>query len=110
MMEKITLDQVAVTGLPLYEMQQLFQLSGEYSDIKISYITLLPGKRVPERGVGAHEQDEYSFFVEGEVYTESGGFAGICRQGEATLIPRGEAHWCENRTGKPCRLVCVLAK
>ncbi len=109
-MEKVTLDQIPVTGLPLYEMQQLFHLTGTYSDIKISYITLLPGKRVPTSGTGAHEQDEYSFFAEGEVYTESGGFQGICRQGEATLISRGEHHWCENRTDKPCRLICVLAK
>ncbi|HHY52039.1 MAG TPA: cupin domain-containing protein [Clostridiales bacterium] len=109
-MEKVVLEQVPVTGLPLYEMQQLFHLTGNYSDIRISYITLLPGKRVPESGTGAHEQDEYSFFIEGEVYTESGDYKGVCRQGEATLIPRGERHWCENRTDKPCRLVCVLAK
>lgn len=109
-MEKIALKDVAITGLPLYEMQQLFHLKGSYEDIKISYITLLPGQRVPETGTGVHEEDEYSFFTEGEVYTESGDFRGICGQGEATLIPKGERHWCENRTDKPCRLVCVLAK
>ncbi len=27
---------------------------------------------------------------------------------EAILIPRGEAHWCENRTDKPCRLICIM--
>ncbi len=109
-MEKISLDQIPVTGLPLYEMRQLFRASGNFSDVKISYITLLPGNRVPVSGTGVHQEDEYSFFLEGEVYTESGGFQGICRKGDATLIPRGEAHWCENRTDKPCRLVCVLTK
>lgn len=109
-MEKIDVGGVPITGLPLYEMQQLFRASGAYTDMKMSYITLLPGRRVPATGTGAHEEDEYSFFLEGEVYTESGGFRGICRAGEATLIPRGEAHWCENRTDKPCTLVCVLLK
>jgi len=108
--EKIRLDSTPLTGLPLYEMQQLFNTSGSFSHMSISYITLLPGKRVPVSGSGVHEEDEYSFFLEGEVYTESGNFQGICRAGEATLIPRGEHHWCENRTDRPCRLLCVLIK
>ena len=41
---------------------------------------------------------------------ESGEFKGMCGAGEATLIPRGERHWCENRSDKPCRLVCVMLK
>lgn len=107
-MKKINLDEVEITGLPLYEMQTPFSLKGEYKDIKMSYITLLPGQRVPKEGMGAHKEDEYSFFVEGEVYTESGDFKGICGKGDVTLIPKGEEHWCENRTDKPCRLVCVM--
>jgi mannose-6-phosphate isomerase-like protein (cupin superfamily) len=109
-MEKIKLDNIPVTGLPLYEMQKLFTASGSFSSVSISYITLLPGHRVPTSGTGVHEQDEYSFFLEGEVYTESGDFKGVCKAGEGTLIPRGERHWCENRTDRPCRLLCVLVK
>jgi mannose-6-phosphate isomerase-like protein (cupin superfamily) len=109
-MEKIKRDGIPVTGLPLYEMQRLFNASGSFDNVSISYITLLPGHRVPASGTGAHEQDEYSFFLEGEVYTESGDFQGTCRAGEGTLIPRGEHHWCENRTSLPCRLLCVLVK
>jgi mannose-6-phosphate isomerase-like protein (cupin superfamily) len=109
-MEKIRLDSVPVTGLPLYEMQRIFSASGSYSQVSVSYITLLPGRRVPVSGTGVHAEDEYSFFLEGEVYTESGDFQGVCRAGEGTLIPRGEYHWCENRTDSPCRLLCVLVK
>jgi mannose-6-phosphate isomerase-like protein (cupin superfamily) len=109
-MEKIKLDQIPVGGLPLYEMQRLFGASGTFTDMSFSYITLLPGKRVPDSGVGFHAEDEYSFFLEGEVYTESGAYKGMCSAGEGTLIPRGETHWCENRSDKPCRLVCVLLK
>lgn len=109
-MEKIKLDHIPVTGLPLYEMQRLFNVSGSFSNISINYITLLPGVRVPESDTGVHSEDEYSFFLDGEVYTESGNFKGVCRAGEGTLIPRGEHHWCENRTDRPCHLLCVLAK
>ena len=107
-MEKITLDSIPVTGLPLYEMQRLFSASGSFATMSMSYITLLPGQRVPENGTGVHAEDEYSFCLEGEVYTESGTFQGICRTGEGTLIPHGEHHWCENRTDRPCRLLCVM--
>ena len=48
--------------------------------------------------------------IRDRVYTESGEFKGMCGAGEATLIPRGERHWCENRSDKPCRLVCVMLK
>jgi len=109
-MTKIPLSEVPLTGMPLYEMQKVFQTSDSFSDATISVVTLLPGRRVPTEGTGRHEEDEYAIFIEGEVYTESGGFAGLCKMGEATLIPRGEAHWCENRTDKPCKLICVLLK
>ncbi|NLF35212.1 MAG: cupin domain-containing protein [Clostridiales bacterium] len=109
-MTKKRLADVEKTGLPLYEMQTLFQAARPLEDVKVSYITLLPGKRVPEQGTGAHAEDEYSFFLEGEVYTESGEFQGVCGPGDATLIPRGEAHWCENRTDRPCRILCLMAK
>ena len=109
-MRKIKLDQLPIGGLPHYEIQHLFNDSGSFTDMSISYITLLPGRRVPESGTGFHAEDEYSFFLEGEVYTESGDFKGMCGAGEGTLIPRGERHWCENRGDKPCRLVCVMLK
>lgn len=109
-MQKLSLGDLPITGLPLYEMQRIFQTAGAHSEVTISLVTLLPGRRVPTEGTGRHDEDEYSVFIEGEVYTESGDFHGICRAGEATLIPRGEAHWCENRTDQPCRLLCVLVK
>ena len=109
-MEKIVYDQLPVVGPPLFELRSLFQASGEFRQMKFSCITLLPGKRVPETGESVHDEDEYSFFLEGEVYTVSGDYTGVCGAGEGTLIPKGERHWCENRTDKPCRLVCVMLK
>ncbi|MGI6497305.1 MAG: cupin domain-containing protein [Oscillospiraceae bacterium] len=109
-MKKIQLNECPMIGLPLYEMQQLFGASGDFSGMSISYITLLPGRRVPTSGTGVHTGDEYSFFLEGEVYTESGDYKGVCQAGEGTLIPRGERHWCENRTDRPCRLLCVMVE
>ena len=109
-MEKIVLQDIPAKGLPLYELRRLFTASGSFTDMSFSLITLLPGQRVPETGDGCHEEDEYSFFLEGEVYTVSGDYTGVCGAGEGTLIPRGEHHWCENRTDRPCRLVCVMLK
>ena len=102
------LAQVPVNGLPLFEIQKVYNVQGDFSAMSFSLITLLPGQRVPAEGFSCHTQDEYSIFLEGCVYTESGDYKGDCGQGEATLIPRGEHHWCENRTDKPCKLVCTM--
>lgn len=107
-MEKIKLADVPVKGLPLFEIQKVYNVQGDFFSMSFSLITLLPGQRVPADGFSCHQEDEYSIFLEGTVYTESGGFKGDCGVGEATLIPKGETHWCENRTDKPCRLVCVM--
>lgn len=80
------------------------------SKISFSLITIHPGSRVPEVGDGFHSGDEYSYFLEGEVYTVSGDDVGTVGAGMATLIPRGEHHWCENRTDKPCTLVCMMVE
>lgn len=109
-MELIHVPNVEPHGLPLYEMRELFHIEGGYTDAKWSLITILPGSRVPETGDGFHDADEYSYFLEGEVYTESGRDIGVVGKGMATLIPKGEHHWCENRTDKPCTLVCLMVK
>lgn len=109
-MKKISLSDIPKTGAPLYEMQTLAQLEGPTGGVSMSYITLLPGKRVPTEDFSCHDADEYSFFISGSVYTEAGGFKGECAAGEATLIPMGEKHWCENRTNEPCVIVCALVK
>ena len=109
-MKKIFSHDIPAKTLSHFELPWYFTASGSFTDMSFSLITLLPGQRVPETGDGCHEEDEYSFFLEGEVYTVSGDYTGVCGAGEGTLIPRGERHWCENRTDKPCRLVCVMLK
>lgn len=107
-MKMIHLKDIPHDGLPLFDRQMVFNSTGEFSKMSFSLITLLPGQRVPEEGYGFHTEDEYSIFIEGEVYTESGDFTGNIKSGEATLIPKGERHWCENKTNKPCILACVM--
>jgi len=109
-MKKIDLSGIPKTGLPLYEMQTLATIAGPTGGVAMSYITLLPGRRVPTEGFSCHDADEYSFFISGSVYTEAGDFKGDCRAGDGTLIPMGEKHWCENRTDEPCTIVCALIK
>lgn len=108
-MEIVDVSKASVTGLPLYEMRELFQIKN-FNSAKISLVTILPGARVPAEGTGSHTGDEYSYFVEGEVYTESGSQKATIGKGLATLIPMGEEHWCENRTKKPCTLICVMVE
>ena len=48
--------------------------------------------------------------IRDRVYTVSGDDVGTVGAGMATLIPRGEHHWCENRTDKPCTLVCMMVE
>lgn len=102
--------EIKSTGMPLYDLRKIFKMTGDYTDVDFSLITIQPGARVPAAGDGFHEADEYSYFLEGEVYTVSGEDVGVVGKGQATLIPRGERHWCENRTDKPCTLVCMMVK
>lgn len=109
-MNTIDVKNIKAVGLPLYEMKEMFNADGNFNNIKISLISINPGERIPKEGYGFHDGDEYSYFLSGEVYTESGNDKGIIGEGKATLIPKGEHHWCENRTDKPCTLVCVMVK
>ena len=109
-MQLLNIKDVAPTGAPLYDMHTIFDISGDYSIVKISVITMPPGVRVPESGMSCHSEDEYSYFVEGSLYTQSGGEAFTISKGDATLIPRNEEHYCENRTNENCTLVCVMVK
>lgn len=106
----INVSDLPCVGMPMYDMRKIFLSEGSYTHVDFSLITIQPGARVPETGDGCHEADEYSYFLEGEVYTESGKDTGTVRKGMATLIPKGERHWCENRTDKPCTLVCMMVK
>lgn len=109
-MDIFNIEDIEEKGLPLYKMKNLFNLSGDYSDISFSLITLLPGQRVPEKGTGSHLEDEYSYFLKGEVYTESGEDKITIGEGMCTLIPKGEEHWCINNTNEDCVLVCMMVK
>jgi len=107
-MKLIDINEIAPTGAPLYDMRGVFET--KTSGVKLSVIEIAPHSRVPASGWGKHETDEYSIFISGEVYTESGEYKGVVGAGKATLIPRGEEHWCENRSDKPCRIVCMMAE
>ncbi len=109
-MQLIDVTGIVPTGLPLYEKRDIFHLEGAFSQADISLIHILPGQRVPETGTSTHTLDEYSYFISGELYTESGEFTGMVSTGQATLIPKGEAHWCENRTDQPCVIACIMVK
>jgi quercetin dioxygenase-like cupin family protein len=77
---------------------------------KVTFGTIVipPKARVPLKGEGAHDQDEYSYIVKGSIMTRSGGKEYLVSAGEATLIPAGEAHWAYNAGDEDCEIVWVL--
>lgn len=109
-MEKFNIDEVQPIGMPMYEMKRLFEEKGSFSEFSMSVISLMPGERVPAEGVSRHEEDEYSYFLSGEVNTYSDGKYSVEKAGEATFIPAGEEHWCINKESEPCVIVCVMVK
>lgn len=109
-MTEMKVPELEPVGLPLYQLRKMFHLTGEFQDVTLSLISIEPGQRVPAQGSGCHDADEYSYFLDGEVYSVSGDDVGMVGKGSATLIPRGEQHWCENRSDKPCTLICMMVK
>lgn len=103
-------DGLDATGLPLYEGKQLFTQEGKLQKMSMSLITIPAGARIPEVGTSCHEEEEYSYFISGEVYSECGKEKGIVGKGMATLIHPGEEHWCKNVSDAPCTLLCVMVK
>ncbi len=107
-MEYFEVSNVEATGLPLFEMKKIFDLDGDYKNISLNIVTIPPMSTVPKTGFSCHKEDEYAFFIEGELLTKSGGEEVLVKKGMATFIPRGEKHISENKTDKPCILVCML--
>src|SRR5699024_11702658 len=109
-MKKVNIDDVESIGMPMYEMKKLFNKQGNYTEMSMSVISLTPGERVPAEGMSSHEEDEYSFFMSGEVETYCDGEYTVVKKGDATLIPAGEEHWAINNGTEPCVLVCFMVK
>lgn len=109
-MEVINTNDVEPVGMPMYEMKKLFNKQGDFTDVSMSVISLTPGERVPAEGMSCHEEDEYSFFISGEVDTYYEGKYRVVKKGDATLIPAGMEHWAINNGTEPCVLVCFMAK
>lgn len=109
-MKKVNIDDVESIGMPMYEMKKLFNKQDNYTEMTMSVISLMPGERVPAEGMSCHEEDEFSFFISGEVETYCNGKHSVEGAGDATFIPAGMEHWCINTTSEPCKLVCFMLK
>lgn len=109
-MNIINLSEMESKGMPMYDMRRLFNADGAFENMTFSYIALQPGLRIPPEGFSCHDADEYSYFVSGEVFTYSGGEEVTVKAGQATLIPKGEKHWCINRGTEPCVIICAMLK
>jgi len=73
-------------------------------------VIIPPGVRVPEKGMGKHNEDEYSIILQGTLKTESGGKEYRVRAGDATYIPKDEPHYAINDGDEDCIIVYALVK
>lgn len=107
-MYKKTIKQIQGHGMPVYEMKSLFTAKGQFTNMQFSYIMIQPRQRVPQEGFSKHTQDEYSYIVSGKLFSHNAGVESYVQAGDATLIPKGEEHWCENVGEEPVVIICTM--
>ncbi|MGV3465007.1 MAG: cupin domain-containing protein [Heyndrickxia sp.] len=89
----------------------LFQHIDNESVVKMGYVTVPPGERVPKEGLSCHDEDEYSYILKGCMTTQSGAEEiKKVAKGSATFIPANEKHWALNESEEPCEIVYALVK
>lgn len=84
--------------------------SFEKDNVKFGYITVQPGERVPLNGLSEHSGDEYSIILDGELVGESDNKAFHVKKGDFTYFPKGEPHWCENKSEHEVKILYVLVE
>ncbi|MCL6633134.1 MAG: cupin domain-containing protein [Alicyclobacillus herbarius] len=82
----------------------------ENEGTRLGIVTIPAGTRIPFKGTGAHEQDEYSYIVKGSLVIQAGDKLYRVQAGDATLIPAGEAHWCYNDGNEDALIVWSLVR
>jgi len=87
----------------------LFELADLTSEkVTIGTAIIAPGQRLPAEGTTFHAEDEYAYIMKGDIYTYSGGEEQVVKEGSATFIPRGEAHWCRNDGDAPVEVLWLF--
>ncbi len=93
------------------EMKTLFDESVfQGARAKFGTVTIPPRSRVPLKGTGSHEEDEYALVIKGAITTMSGGKQYHVKAGQATFIPAGEEHWAYNEREEDCEIIWTLVK
>ena len=90
--------------------QNLFHDKYPNTEVKFGFVTIPVGERLPAEGTTFHEEQEYSYVLKGTLKGVSGGEPYEISAGEASLIPAGEVHWCQNIGEEPVELVFALVK
>lgn len=90
--------------------QNLFHDQFPNAEVKFGYVTVPAGERLPAEGTTFHEEQEYSFITKGKLIGKSGGEPFEISAGEASFIPAGEVHWCQNPGDEPVELIFALVK
>ena len=109
-MKVIHVSQIQSMEHPLFHMKNLFDSKGDFSSVKVNLLTIPGGSRIPPQGSAVHVEDEFSFILEGEIYSHGGDTQILVKKGMATLIPGGEEFWCHNQSENPCIMISVMVK
>lgn len=83
------------------DIAELFDICGlgKQADLQVGFAGFPLGLRHPGEGMAAHEQDEISIIIEGEFELETEAGKIMCKVGDVTYIPAGEAHASRSPTG-----------
>ena len=83
------------------DIAELFDIAGQGQprDLQVGVAGFPLGLRHPEQSMAAHEQDEISIILEGEFNVETEAGTVLCKPGDVTFIPAGEAHASSSSTG-----------
>lgn len=108
-MELLEIDAIPPQDGVAADLRQLFaaQLDNR-SNFSFGVVTFEPGVRVPPKGVGVHDGDEYSIVNKGTIRVCSGGKETIVTAGHACFIPAGEHHWAQSENNEDCEIVWLL--
>lgn len=110
-MKVVTVREVVAEDLTNVTMKTLFDESlFDGARTKFGKVIIPPGARVPDEGMGAHDEDEYSFILQGTIKSVSGGKEYRVSAGEATFIPKGEEHYAYNDGNEDCIIIYSLVK
>ncbi|AXY25682.1 cupin [Suicoccus acidiformans] len=104
------MDKFQINTQVSHIVEGLLEQKGNYHQVSMGQSIIPPHTKLPETGYSEHAGDEYSIIINGQLFGESGGKPFEIQEGELSFIPKGEVHWCENRSDEPVTLFYIMVE